>query len=164
MKNILQKLFTYLLIALIPTLFCSLLSSPLSYGLPLNCPQGSRVIGIECFNESYENTTPWYRKDFGASELTFPFWLVFFGAIATWAFFSSSSSSSTTTKPDHLTPRDPSFVARPIQQPSGGTNDKSKLWLPTNCPHCGGSISINNVEWLSNYEARCPYCASVLKA
>ncbi len=161
MNKFFGKLFRFLVIALVPTLFCSLMSSPLSYGLPLNCPQGSRVIGIECFNEAYENTTPWYRRDFGASELTFPFWLVLFGAIATWSFFSSPSSEIT--QPEHLATSHARIVKKPIQPVADVMNDRSRLWLPTNCPHCGGSISIKSVEWINNYEAKCPYCGGILK-
>jgi hypothetical protein len=162
MKNILQKIFGYFLIVLLPTLFCSLMSSPLSYSLPLHCPPGSRVIGIECFNDAYENTTPWYRTDFGASELSFPFWLILFGSLAAWGYFSSSSAGAEKTEPPAA--REPHRAKKPLQQPKNEMTDRSKLWLPTNCPHCGGSISTNSVQWPNPYEAQCPYCASVLKA
>ena len=86
MKPIFRKLLANLMVIFIPTLFCSLMASPFSYLLPLNCPQGSRVIGIECFDAEYNNTTPWYRRDLGASELAFPFLLVGFSAFAIWNF------------------------------------------------------------------------------
>jgi len=161
MRNIFRRLFTNFLIAIIPTLFCSLMASPLSYGLPLNCPDGSRVIGIECFDSAYENTTPWYRRDFGASELTFPFWLLLFGTISAWNFFSRPSAEPA--KPQAA--RQPHRRSMPVSSPQSIESlEAAKRWLPTKCPHCGGSISTESVQWLNKFEAQCPYCASVLKA
>jgi hypothetical protein len=161
MNKFFGKLFGALLIALVPTLFCSLMSSPFSYGLPLNCPEGSRVIGIECFDENYNNTTPWYRRDFGASQLTFPFWLVGFTTISLWMAFTIRSSPSESEDKIDIATDIPNF-RQPVQQPKV-SNGKSKKWLPVNCPHCGGSISVKSVKWITDYEAECPYCASILK-
>lgn len=162
MKKSFRQLLNTVLFVLITTFFCSVLSTPVSFGIPLKCPQGSKVIGIECFDEAYNNTTPWYRKDFGASKLTFPFWLAGFSVIAIWTTVvnRSSSAQDTENKIDINTavPNKPRHDRRPKI-----SDVESKRWLPVNCPNCGGSISIKTVEWISSYEAKCPYCGSILK-
>ena len=158
MKINFRRILSTILLILIPTAFCSLLSSPISYGLPLNCPAESRVIGIECFDAKYNNTTPWYRRDFGASELTFPFWLVGYTVLVLFVVSRTSSSPDAEQRKNV-----PSPAPKPPQIQRKLESVPSKRWLPTNCPHCGGSISAENVEWISDYEAKCPYCESVLK-
>ena len=160
MKPIFRKFFANLMVILIPTFFCSIMASPISYGLPLNCPEGSRVIGIECFDADYNNTTPWYRRDFGATQLSFPFFLAGFSAFTIWNFFTTPTSEF-----DRSKKKISSVAPRPQQtaQPSKTSATKSKRWLPANCPNCGGTTSSRTVEWVSDYEAKCPYCGSVLK-
>jgi hypothetical protein len=36
--------------------------------------------------------------------------------------------------------------------------------LPTKCPSCGGSLLANEVEWLDEATAECPYCGSGVRA
>ena len=161
MNKFFGKLFGALVVALVPTFFCSLMSSPFSYSLPLNCPEGSRVIGIECFDGSYNNTTPWYRKDFGPTEFTFPFWLVGFTVVSIWISFASRSDSAKPVPPIDVATAMPNRQ-KPIQR-SKDSDFKSKRWLPVNCPNCGGAISVESVKWVTDYEAECPYCGSILK-
>ena len=164
MKKSFGGLLTAILSILGITLFCSLLTSPISYGLPLKCPEGSRVIGIECFDAAYNNTTPWYRKDFGASVASFPFWLAGFSALAIWAAVTSRFSSPPKNTKEDTTKIDSDILNRPQPVPPPKTvSVKSKQWLPEACPHCGGAITTQNVEWVSNFEAKCPYCGGVLK-
>jgi hypothetical protein len=40
----------------------------------------------------------------------------------------------------------------------------SKRRLPTKCPHCGGTVIPDAVEWLDESSAMCDYCGSVLSA
>jgi hypothetical protein len=183
MKPIFRKLIANFLVILIPTIFCTIMATPFSLLLPLNCPQGSRVIGIECFDGNYNNTTPWYRKDFGPSELAFPFLAVGFSAFAIWNFFTTPISefdrskknaatgasnapqlvqNSTGSKWDEIKQ---SALANPEQtiQNLKDSRTTSKQWLPEECPHCGGAITTQNVEWISDYEATCPYCGGVVK-
>lgn len=155
MRRILQSVF----IAFALALFCAALTSPIFYVVPLNCPQGSRVIGIECFDAQYKNTTPWYRQDMGASIASFPFWLVLSLAVVAAAsrIRVTEASSSTDYRPSITVHPETDLLPTVAQAPS-------KDWLPTNCPHCGGALSSKNVEWISPTEAKCPYCGGTVKA
>jgi hypothetical protein len=51
------------------------------------------------------------------------------------------------------------FVAGP--GPGAG---KPKPVLPTNCPGCGGPIRSDEVEWVDDVTAECPYCGSAVRA
>ena len=168
MQTLIRRLVTTLLLALVPALFCALMSAPLSFALPLNCPEGSKVIGIECFDGQYANTTPWYRLDMNLSFVSFPVWLVLALGVA-W-FVSAprppSAAAASDVDPDQLAAeleaQKPTRVAT-----TGATKadpDADKRWLPTQCPQCGGALAINDVQWISSFEARCPFCGSVLKA
>jgi hypothetical protein len=174
MKPIFRKLLANLFIVLIPTFFCTLMATPLSLMLPLKCPEGSQVIGIECFDADYNNTTPWYRRDFCPSQMAFPFLLAGFTAYAAWNFFTTPTSKYDPNRKKAAIVHPADFNWEQVKQsalenPEGTlqnlktSRSRSKQWLPVNCPHCGGSISTQNVEWLSRYEAKCPYCGSVLK-
>lgn len=162
MRTLTRRLTSTLLLALVPALFCALMTAPLSFALPLACPEGSKVIGIECFDSQYTNTTPWYRRDLNPAFASFPLWLV--GALVAAWFISAprppSSVPLSTVEPDQL------FVAvapRAAAQ-TAADPDADKRWLPTQCPQCGGTLASNEVQWISSFEARCPYCGSVMKA
>lgn len=36
-------------------------------------------------------------------------------------------------------------------------------WLPAKCPHCGGPLSVETVNWTGPNSADCPYCSSNLR-
>lgn len=155
MKPVL-RILTLVLIAIGISLFCATMTASLSYALPLNCPPGSKVIGIECFDANYNNTTPWYRLWDGAIEASFPFWLVFSLAIvAATSRIRLPQTSSTAYYGPSITVHPKSF-APPVQA-------AGKDWLPTNCPHCGGNLSSQNVKWISATEAECPFCGGTIK-
>lgn len=46
---------------------------------------------------------------------------------------------------------------------SGGATEKKRL-LPTKCPSCGGSLVADEVVWLDETTAECPYCGSGVRA
>ena len=50
------------------------------------------------------------------------------------------------------------FVAAP---PAGAA--KTRL-LPTTCPGCGGPIRSDEVDWVDEATAECPYCGSAVRA
>lgn len=204
MSQLLARLIRTVGIALIPTLFCALMASPLSYGLPLACPAGSRVIGIECFDAAYNNTTPWYRKDFGASIATFPLWLLGSLGAGWWLtrpplsrkqFDEIRSLVKQGRRADaiqqllsmkSLEKYQAEKYVDAVQHPPPGVevmdyawnavqqaappvvpiphlSQAERAWLPSACPHCGGSLSTADVQWISSFEARCPFCGGVLK-
>ena len=168
MQTLIRRLTTTLLLALVPALFCALMTAPLAVALPLNCPEGSKVIGIECFDARTNNTTPWYRRDLNPAFVSFPLWLVVALGVA-W-FVSAPRPPSLAAVSDV----DPDQLAAELeaQKPAGAIMsgaakadpDSEKRWLPTQCPQCGGALAINDVQWISSFEARCPFCGSVLKA
>lgn len=43
------------------------------------------------------------------------------------------------------------------QRPASGKT------LPSTCSSCGGSLRADEVEWLNNQQAACPYCGSILE-
>jgi hypothetical protein len=51
------------------------------------------------------------------------------------------------------------FVAGP-----GAGAEKPKPILPTHCPGCGGPVRSDEVEWVDEATAECPYCGSVVRA
>ena len=146
MKKFLNRLLTTLLLAAIPTIFCSVLSTPISYMVPLKCPQGSQIFGISCVDSGFHNTTPWYRRDIGPSLATFPFWLVLSLVIA-WILTRQATSPIETPDP-----------APPLE---GGAGSRS--WLPAQCPNCGETLSRSKVEWINPSEAKCPYCGTMIQ-
>ncbi len=42
--------------------------------------------------------------------------------------------------------------------------DKAKYILPTSCPGCGGPVRSDEVEWVDEATAECPYCGSAVRA
>jgi hypothetical protein len=161
MKKSILRFVTAALSVIVATFYCSLMSSPISYGLPLNCPEGSRVIGIECFDGADNNTTPWYRREMGASIYTFPYWLAGFTAVAVWISVANGRNAKKHGKATETTSGTSALTqaAHPSKAPAA----RSKKWLPANCPHCGGTLSVGSVEWIASYEAKCPFCGSTLK-
>jgi hypothetical protein len=164
MRKLIRRLALTLLIALVPALFCALMTAPLSFALPLSCPEGSKVIGIECFDSRGNNFTPWYRRELNPAFASFPLWLVA-ALVVAWSL--TGSRMQATDSQEYVpssTPR--AAVPQPLtvvlaEKPDP---DADKRWLPTQCPQCGGALAINEVQWISSFEARCPYCGSVLKA
>ncbi|MCJ7529627.1 MAG: hypothetical protein MUO64_01185 [Anaerolineales bacterium] len=55
-------------------------------------------------------------------------------------------------------------VDEPASESASSAPEASKDWLPVECPHCGGGISTNTVQWVNSSEAKCPYCGGYLKA
>jgi hypothetical protein len=53
---------------------------------------------------------------------------------------------------------------KPAPKPASSPPEASKGWLPVECPHCGGGISTDSVQWINSSQARCPYCGGYLKA
>ncbi len=51
-----------------------------------------------------------------------------------------------------------SFAAGPVAGPA-----KPRL-LPTSCPGCGGPIRSDEVEWVDEATAECPFCGSAVRA
>ena len=49
----------------------------------------------------------------------------------------------------------------PAPGPGAG---KPRPILPTNCPGCGGPIRSDEVEWVDDVTAECPYCGSAVRA
>jgi|WetSurMetagenome_2_1015567.scaffolds.fasta_scaffold23630_4 hypothetical protein len=48
--------------------------------------------------------------------------------------------------------------------PDGGSvNHVSRALLPTNCPGCGGPIHPDEIEWMDQATAECPYCGSAVR-
>jgi hypothetical protein len=47
---------------------------------------------------------------------------------------------------------------------SGVTVGKPKPVLPTNCSGCGGPIRSDEVDWVDDVTAECPYCGSAVRA
>jgi len=164
MSTLIRRIASTLLFALVPALFCALMTAPLSFLLPLNCPEGSKVIGIECFDSVGNNFTPWYRRDLNPAFASFPLWLVA-ALVVAWGFTGSrkqaadSSDYVPSSTPQAAMPQPVTMVLAEKADP-----DADKRWLPTQCPQCGGALAINSVQWISSFEARCPYCGSVLKA
>lgn len=52
----------------------------------------------------------------------------------------------------------------PASESASPAPEASKDWLPIECPHCGGGISTDSVQWINSSQARCPYCGGYLKA
>ncbi len=46
----------------------------------------------------------------------------------------------------------------------GGVAEKAKPVLPTTCPGCGGPVLSDEVEWVDEVTAECPYCGSAVRA
>lgn len=46
---------------------------------------------------------------------------------------------------------------------AGQSTAKSKPVLPTTCPGCGGPIRSDEVEWVDDLTAECPYCGSAVR-
>ena len=145
MKQLLNRIITTLLLAAIPTIFCSVISTPISYVIPLKCPSGSQLLGISCVDTAYQNTTPWYRRDIGPSLATLPIWLVISLGIA-WGLTRLPASSESATLPSEIE-----------------AEENSKRWLPSHCPYCGGGLVLSKVKWLNPVEAKCPHCGSILR-
>lgn len=141
-----RRTLTLVFIAVAVSLFCVVMMASLSYLMPLNCPPDSKVIGIECFDAAYNNTTSWYRLYEGAAIARFPVWLV----VSLVAVVGVSRFQL----PD--SPPTPVFHTNHAKQ----IRAQDKNWLPTNYPHCGGTLSSQNVTWLDAAEARCPYCGT----
>jgi len=53
---------------------------------------------------------------------------------------------------------------KPAPKPASSPPEAPKGWLPVECPHCGGGISTDSVQWINSSQARCPYCGGYLKA
>ncbi len=51
------------------------------------------------------------------------------------------------------------FVPGPGIEPG-----KTKRVLPTNCHGCGGPLHADEVEWMDEITAECPYCGSAVRA
>lgn len=51
-------------------------------------------------------------------------------------------------------PGDPSARSGPTTRPT----------LPTHCPSCGGPMRLDELEWLDENSAECPYCGSPVQA
>jgi len=63
---------------------------------------------------------------------------------------------------DYLTKTLPAgFVAGTV---AATATEKPKPILPTNCTGCGGPIRSDEVEWVDDVTAECPYCGSALRA
>ena len=209
MSKILARIAKTMLFALIPTLFCTIMMEPVSLAVPLVCPEGSKVIGIECFDAAYNNTTPWYRQDFSLSLLSFPLWAIV-SLVVAWSFMAppvtrkqvelirsllaEGTRDEAVEKLQEITRLEPyqadkyvdvlqnappgadaadaawsAAMQTPEPQPATiglpvSDADRDRRWLPTQCPHCGGAISVKDVQWINSFEARCPFCGSVLKA
>jgi hypothetical protein len=146
MKKFFNRILTALLLAAIPTIFCTVLSTPISYMIPLKCPQGSQILGISCIDSAYHNTTPWYRRDIGPSLATFPIWLVL-SLVVAWSLTRQPPESESLLDPQ-----------APMDTPAN-----SKSWLPEHCPNCGEGLSRSTVEWMNPSEAKCPYCGALMK-
>ena len=41
--------------------------------------------------------------------------------------------------------------------------ERRKPVLPTNCPGCGGPVRADEVEWVDDSTAACPYCGSAVR-
>ncbi len=145
MRKVLNRLITTLLLATIPTVFCSVISTPISYTLPLNCPEGSQLLGIACVDPSYHNTTPWYRRDIGPSLATLPVWLIISLGVA-WGLTRTPTPTEIASLAD-----------------GGESDEEARRWLPPQCPYCGGALSLSKAKWLNHVEAKCPHCGSILK-
>jgi DNA-directed RNA polymerase subunit RPC12/RpoP len=146
MKKFFHRLLTTVLLAAIPTIFCTVLSTPISYMIPLKCPQGSQILGITCIDSAYHNTTPWYRRDIGPSLATLPIWLVLSLAMA-WSLTRQ--------------PPDPDEILD--QAPTAETSTLGRSWLPDRCPNCSEALSGSSVEWMNASEAKCPYCGYLIQ-
>lgn len=55
----------------------------------------------------------------------------------------------------------PAGYAAPLPAQAGG--ERAKPVLPTNCPGCGGPIRADEVEWVDEVTAECPYCGSAVR-
>ena len=42
-------------------------------------------------------------------------------------------------------------------------SERAKPLLPTTCPGCGGPIRADEVEWVDEVTAECPYCGSAVR-
>jgi hypothetical protein len=51
----------------------------------------------------------------------------------------------------------------PQQIPPEQTFTPKKPTLPTHCPHCGGSLRPDEVDWLDEVTAECSYCGSPVR-
>lgn len=145
MKKFMNRLLTAVLLAAIPTIFCTVLSTPISYMVPLRCPQGSHIFGISCIDSGFHNTTPWYRRDIGPSLATLPVWLVISFVIA-WI----------------LTRQAAIQFNMPDPAPPGDAGPRSRSWLPSHCPNCAEGLTRSRVEWINSSEAKCPYCGTLM--
>jgi hypothetical protein len=47
------------------------------------------------------------------------------------------------------------FDARPVA--------RARATLPTNCPECGVPLRIDEVEWVDENTAECPYCGNITR-
>ncbi|MCL4530715.1 MAG: hypothetical protein M1282_15055 [Chloroflexi bacterium] len=136
MKKTLNRIITTLLLATIPTVFCAVISTPISYAIPLQCPPGSHPLNISCVDPADHDTTPWYRRDIGPSILTLPIWLVI-SLGAAWALTRTPALTKAMPTPEELE-----------------MDESSRRWLPPECPYCGGTLSPSKAKWLNHVEAK----------
>jgi len=51
----------------------------------------------------------------------------------------------------------------PAQNPVEPAPASKKPTLPTHCPHCGGALRPDEIEWLDQDTAECSYCGSPVR-
>lgn len=49
------------------------------------------------------------------------------------------------------------------QEETRALEETRELFLPENCPNCGGPVTKGNVHWTGRRTAACPFCGSPLK-
>jgi hypothetical protein len=55
------------------------------------------------------------------------------------------------------------LLSEAVDSPAAGHPPPSRSALPGKCPHCGGNVLPNEVEWVDARSAICDYCGSLIQ-
>lgn len=50
-----------------------------------------------------------------------------------------------------------------IERRAEGQGEESSGSLPPRCPHCGGPVNPDKLDWVDSRTAECAYCGSILR-
>ncbi|MBI3762993.1 MAG: tetratricopeptide repeat protein [Chloroflexi bacterium] len=78
--------------------------------------------------------------------------------------FNAQADAVAALTPQALTPQALTLHTLTPQPPlPKGEGERRRGTLPAKCPHCGGAVRSDEVEWIDATSAECDYCGSVVK-